>query len=64
VDFGLLDKNGDLIGLPVHYRDSRNEGMLDYVFSRVPREEIFAQTGIQIMQINPLYQLASMRKKG
>src|SRR5687768_10060431 len=27
VDFALLDRNGDLIGNPHHYRDSRNDGM-------------------------------------
>ena len=34
--------------------------MLDEAFRRVPREQIFAQTGIQFMQINTLYQLLAM----
>ena len=60
VDFGLLDRDGALISNPYHYRDSRTDGMLDEAFRRVPREEIFAQTGIQFMQINSLYQLLAM----
>ena len=60
VDFGLLDRNGDLIGNPVCYRDSRTEGMLEAVFARVPRAEVFAQTGIQFMAINTLYQMMSL----
>jgi rhamnulokinase len=60
VDFGLLDRNGSLIGNPSHYRDSRTDGMLDEAFRRVPRSEIFEQTGIQFLQINTLYQLLSM----
>jgi rhamnulokinase len=60
VDFALLDKQGALIGNPYHYRDSRTDGMLEEAFRRVPREEIFEQTGIQFMQINTLYQLLSM----
>lgn len=60
VDFGLLDRTGALIGLPYHYRDSRNDGMLAAAFQRVPRAEIFAQTGIQFMQFNSVYQLLSM----
>ena len=62
VDFGLLDKQGHLLGNPIHYRDSRTDGMLEYVFERVPRAEVFAQTGIQFLQLNTLYQLASMVK--
>jgi sugar (pentulose or hexulose) kinase len=46
VDFGLLDSQGGLIGNPVHYRDGRTEGMMEAVFARVPRAEVFAQTGI------------------
>ncbi|MBN1642455.1 MAG: rhamnulokinase [Anaerolineae bacterium] len=64
VDFGLLDAQDNLIGNPYHYRDSRTEGMLDAVFARVPREEVFAHTGIQFMQLNTLYQLYAMRAGG
>ncbi len=60
VDFGLLDRQGRLIGNPYHYRDDRTDGMLEEAFKRVPREQIFAQTGIQFMQINTLYQLLAM----
>lgn len=60
VDFGLLDRAGRLLGNPYHYRDSRTDGTLERVFEIVPREEIFAQTGIQFMQINTLFQLFSM----
>lgn len=60
VDFGLLDEQGSLIGNPVHYRDERTEGMLEVVFDRVPRAEVFDRTGIQIMAINTLYQMMSL----
>lgn len=60
VDFALLDRQGALISNPVHYRDERTEGMMEVAFSRVPREEIFGHTGIQIMRINTLYQVLSM----
>jgi rhamnulokinase len=60
VDFGLLDRDGALVSNPYHYRDSRTDGMLDEAFRRVPRQEIFEQTGIQFMQLNSLYQLLAM----
>ncbi len=60
VDFGLLDAQGELLGLPYHYRDSRTDGMLEEAFRRVPRAEIFMQTGIQFMQINTLFQLLAL----
>lgn len=60
VDFALLDTCGKLLGDPFHYRDSRTDGMLAEAFQRVSRQQIFAQTGIQFMQINTLYQLLSM----
>jgi rhamnulokinase len=60
VDFGLLDRDGALVSNPYHYRDSRTDGMLDEAFRRVPRVEIFEQTGIQFMQLNSLYQLLAM----
>ena len=60
VDFGLLDKNGELIGNPYHYRDSRTNGMVERAFELVPRAEVFGQTGIQFMQLNSLFQLLAM----
>jgi rhamnulokinase len=60
VDFGLLDKHGGLLGNPWHYRDSRTDGMYKQAFKRVKREQIFAATGIQFMEINTLYQVLSM----
>jgi len=60
VDFGLLDRTGALIGNPYHYRDSRTDGMIEEACRRVPRAEIFEQTGIQFLQLNTLYQLLAM----
>jgi rhamnulokinase len=60
VDFGLLDRQGKLIGNPVHYRDGRTAGMMEKAFAKVPKAEIFAQTGIQFMPINSLYQMLSL----
>lgn len=62
VDFALLDRDGNLLGNPVHYRDSRTEGMVDWVFDRVPRTTVFERTGIQVMPLNTLFQLASLVK--
>jgi rhamnulokinase len=60
VDFALLDKHRSLLSNPFHYRDARTDEMLAEAFGRMPRAEIFANTGIQFMQINTLYQLLSM----
>lgn len=64
VDFGLLDGNGRLLSNPVCYRDGRTEGMIEAVFNRVPRSEIFATTGIQFARINTLYQMMSLVESG
>jgi rhamnulokinase len=60
VDFGLLDEDDELVSTPVHYRDARTSGMMEAVFARVPRAEVFNITGIQIMPINTLYQMMSL----
>jgi len=60
IDFALLDKNNSLLSNPFHYRDVRTDGMMDEAFKRLPRAEIFSNTGIQFMQINTLYQLLAM----
>jgi rhamnulokinase len=64
VDFGLLDRNGELLGAPVAYRDARTNGGFDRAFAVVPREEIFAETGLQFMELNTLYQLHAAKQSG
>lgn len=64
VDFGLLDHNDELIGMPRHYRDARTDEMMARAFEIVPRYEIYQQTGIQFMQLNTLYQLLAMQVSG
>jgi rhamnulokinase len=62
VDFGLIDKRGDLLGIPYHYRDSRTDGIIDEVCSMIPRREIYNTTGNQFEQFNSLFQLMAMKK--
>ena len=38
VDYALLGERGDLLENPYHYRDTRNEGIMDEVFERVGRD--------------------------
>lgn len=60
VDFGLIDLNGQLIGLPFSYRDKRTEGAADSFFKKITKEELYKRTGIQFMDFNSLFQLESM----
>ncbi|MBI5957546.1 MAG: rhamnulokinase [Chloroflexi bacterium] len=62
VDFALLDRDSNLLANPVHYRDARTDGLMEWVFERIPRRAVFEKTGIQFMQLNTLYQLASLVK--
>jgi rhamnulokinase len=55
VDYGLLDATGALVGNPVHYRDTRTDG----VTVPVPAAELYAATGIQHLPFNTIYQLAA-----
>ncbi|MEG1551882.1 MAG: FGGY family carbohydrate kinase, partial [Oscillospiraceae bacterium] len=62
VDFGLLDKSGRLLENPVHYRDARTNGMLEEAFKSISKEEFYAITGNQFMEINTAFQLLSLVK--
>lgn len=62
VDFALLDSKGGLLANPHHYRDSRTDGVMDEVFSIVPRAEVFHQTGIQFLPFNTLYQMFALKR--
>jgi sugar (pentulose or hexulose) kinase len=59
VDYALLDRRGELLGLPHQYRDPRTDGMERKACRRLPREKIYGITGIQFMFFNTLLQLVS-----
>lgn len=62
VDFALLGKDGSLLGNPRHYRDPHTENIMDSVFQVIPRQELYAHTGIQFMRFNSLFQLAALKR--
>lgn len=64
VDFGLIDPAGNLLGNPVCYRDPRTDGMPEEVFKKLDEKAHYACAGIQVMPINTLFQLCSMKKAG
>jgi len=63
VDYALLGERGELLQNPYHYRDRRTEGVMEEVFAKVGREEIYQATGIQFMPINTLYQLFATQRQ-
>jgi rhamnulokinase len=62
VDFVLLNKQDEMLGQPYHYRDVRTKGALERTFKKVPRAEIFKQSGLQFMELNSLYQLLAWKQ--
>ena len=62
VDYVLLNRHDEMLGQPYAYRDARTNGMMEKAFRKVPRAEIFAQTGLQFMQFNSLFQLLAARQ--
>lgn len=62
VDFGLIDRHGHLLGLPVCYRDTRTQGLPERYFATRNRHEHYRHNGTQVMEINTLFQLLSMKE--
>ncbi len=64
VDYGLVDAAGALVEEPACYRDPRRTALMAEVLERLPREEMFARTGIQFLPFNTVYQLYAHVKEG
>ncbi len=62
VDYVLVDREGNVLGTPYHYRDDRTDGMMDRAFGIVPREEMYARSGTQFAQFNTVFQLLAEGK--
>jgi rhamnulokinase len=60
VDFGLIDANGALVANPLSHRDGRAAGFVAEALNRVPAEDIYATTGIQLLPFNTLFQLLAL----
>src|SRR5262249_8355369 len=60
VDFALVDAHGRLLRNPTHYRDTRRAEVVDAVLAEVPARELYERTGIQLMPINSIFELAAM----
>ena len=51
VDFGLLGRDGELLGNPYMYCDARTDGVMDRILQRIPKQEIFDATGVRLREI-------------
>lgn len=60
VDFVLLDKNDQILGEAVAYRDNRTEGMDQRFEKKMSMETLYAHTGIARQPYNTLYQLMAI----
>ncbi len=64
VDYGLLDKNGHLLGLPRSYRWSVQEDV-DSVKKIIPGNVLYNRTGIDTrLTFNTIYQLYRRKREG
>jgi rhamnulokinase len=62
VDYALLDKDGQFLGMPYAYRDERTDGAMEEFFKILPADRIYEMTGIQFMQLNTLFQLYAAKR--
>ena len=64
VDFVMIGKDGNILGLPYAYRDPHTEGAPQEYFDKIlPLDKVYGMTGIQIMDFNSLFQLYAMKKE-
>lgn len=60
VDFVCFGKDGEPLRMPYSYRDTHTFGAPERFFKNLmPKEEVYKKTGIQIMNFNTLFQLAT-----
>ena len=62
VDFVCIGKDGGILRNPYCYRDPHTDGAMEEYFKLVPKEKVYEKTGIQFMQFNSLFQLATLRR--
>ncbi len=63
VDFVCFGKDGEALRMPYSYRDLKTVGAPERFFTKIPKEEVYRKTGIQIMNFNSLFQLDTQLKE-
>lgn len=63
VDFCLIGPDGRMLENPVHYRDARTAGMLARSREYLDPDALYEITGNQMMEINTLFQLLSLKEQ-
>ena len=63
VDFVLLDKDDQLIGDAVAYRDDRTNGMYSIADRIMAPDAVYRRTGIQRQPFNTIYQLIALKRE-
>ena len=63
VDFVLLDKNNQILGDTIAYRDSRTDDMDKLLETMISPEELYERTGIQKQLYNSIYQLLAIKNE-
>jgi rhamnulokinase len=59
VDYGLLDADGVLLGLPFHYRDPRTARVAERVRDEAGARALYRANGLQHLPFNTVFQLAA-----
>ncbi|MFP1482533.1 FGGY family carbohydrate kinase [Escherichia coli] len=62
VDFAA-DQQGQRVGLPVAYRDSRTNGLMAQAQQQLGKRDIYQRSGIQFLPFNTLYQLRALNEQ-
>ena len=63
VDFGLLDKTGQLVENPYNYRDKRTDDVNIEAYKRISKDKLYNITGMQYLQFNTIFQLLALSDK-
>ncbi|MBX7444750.1 rhamnulokinase [Arthrobacter sp. MAHUQ-56] len=59
VDYGLVDRSGTLVAQPFSYRDDRSRAAVEPVHRKLDPARLYRTTGLQFLQFNTIYQLAT-----
>ena len=63
VDFGLIDKRGQILGLPFCYRDKTFPRAAEDYLREFSGEKLYQLTGIQFMPFNTIFQLYALQEE-